>query len=184
MPEQAQAADINSTSSGNFRHEIEENFHKAISLKAAGLDNKNLYRSYPVLGSDVGTITFPSLGLSWSIYQGTEDAQLAKGVGHYLQSVLPGETDNTVLAGHRETVFNKLGDLKIGQKIYVSTTAGYFVYKIRNFRVVDRSDKTVIVPTPKAVLTLVTCYPINYIGITHQTFVVSADLVDSELAIR
>lgn len=69
----------------------------------------------------------------------------------------------------------------MGQKVDISTSAGVFEYQIRKFRVVDRSDRTVIVPTPHAVLTLVTCYPINFVGITHQTYVVSADLVSSDL---
>lgn len=140
-----------------------------------------VYNPYPSAQERIGTVTFPSLNLSWPIFQGTSDAELARGVGHYLRSVLPGESDNTVLAGHRETVFNRLGELKVGQKISVATAAGVFEYKIRNFRVVERSDRSVIVPTPHAVLTLVTCYPINFVGITHQTYVVSADLVSSYL---
>ena len=137
------------------------------------------YDPYPSAQQRIGTITFPSLQISWPIFQGTGDAELAKGVGHYLTSVLPGESDNSVLAGHRETVFNRLGELKVGQKINIATAAGVFEYQIRKFRVVERSDRTVIVPKPRAVLTLVTCYPINFVGITHQTYVVSADLVSS-----
>jgi sortase A len=140
-----------------------------------------VYDPYPRPQERIGTVTLPSLNLSWPIYQGTSDAELARGVGHYLTSVLPGESDNAVLAGHRETVFNRLDELKVGQKIDVSTSAGTFEYKIKKFRVVDRSDRTVIVPTPHAVLTLVTCYPINFVGTTHQSYVVSADLVSSRL---
>ena len=122
--------------------------------------------------------------MSWPIYEGTNDAELAKGVGHYLQSVLPGKSDNTVLAGHRETVFNRLGELRIGQNIFISTAAGLFIYKVRNFRIVERSDKTVIVPTPQGVLTLATCYPFNFIGITHKSFIVSANLVGSKTTMQ
>lgn len=136
-----------------------------------------LYKARPKIGDRVGTITFPSLKLSWPIYEGTTDAQLARGVGHYVKSVLPGETDNTVLSGHRTTVFNRLGELKIGQLIYVKTKAGTFVYKISKFRTVMRTSKAVIVPTPTAVLTLTTCYPFNNVGITTRAFIVTANLV-------
>lgn len=137
-----------------------------------------VYVKYPNLGDRVGTITLPTLKLSWPIYQGTTDAQFAKGVGHYLKSVLPGQTDNTVLAGHRTTVFNRLGELKIGQNILIKTSAGVFTYKIAKFRIVDRSDRTVIVPTKSAVLTLTTCYPFNNVGATTKSFIVVANLVD------
>jgi sortase A len=134
------------------------------------------YANYPRAGARIGTITLPTLKLSWPIYQGTTDSELAKGVGHYAKSVLPGQNDNSVLSGHRTTVFNKLGQLKRGQLILVKTSAGTFTYKVRAFRVVLKTDRTVIVPTTHAVLTLTTCYPFNNFGATTHAFVVSADL--------
>jgi sortase A len=135
------------------------------------------YPNYPAAGDRIGTITMPSLKLSWPIYQGTTDAELAKGVGHYAKSVLPGQKDNSVLSGHRTTVFNKLGKLKKGQLILVKTSAGTFTYKVRSTRIVMKTDRTVIVPTAGAVLTLTTCYPFNNLGATDHAYVVSADLV-------
>lgn len=154
------------------------------ALVAKGAAKPKIRNPHSGVAGIIGTVSFPSLKMSWPIYQGTDDASLAKGVGHYLKSVMPGQPDNSVLAGHRETVFNRLGELKVGQNIFVSTTEGVFKYKIRKFRIVERSDRTVIVPTPKAVLTLVTCYPFNYFGITHKTFVVVADLIDRNLTIH
>lgn len=140
-----------------------------------------LYESRPELGDRVGTISLPSLKLNWPVYEGTTEAQLAKGVGHFVQSVLPGETDNTVLSGHRTTVFNRLGELKIDDLVAVKTSAGTFTYKVRQFRIVNRTDRTVIVPTETAVLTITTCYPFNQIGATTKAFIVVADLVDQNL---
>ena len=134
------------------------------------------YPDYPNIGDRIGTITLPSLKLSWPIYQGTTDAELAKGVGHYAKSVLPGQNDNSVLSGHRTTVFNRLGQLKRGQLILVKTSAGTFTYAVRSTRVVLKTDRTVIVPTASAVLTLTTCWPFNKLGSTDQAYVVSADL--------
>jgi sortase A len=95
--------------------------------------------------------------------------------------VLPGVEDNTILSGHRSTVFNRLGELKKNDLIYVKSKAGVFTYQVRGFRVVDRSDRTVIMPTETAVLTLTTCYPFNHIGITTDAFIVTADLIESAL---
>jgi sortase A len=128
-------------------------------------------------GQKIGTITLPTLELSWPIFEGTEEAELSKGVGHYTKSVLPGLRDNSVLAGHRNTVFNRLGELEIGDQIFIKTAAGTLIYVITMFKVVKRTDKSVIVPTEDATLTLTTCYPFNHIGITTEAFIVTAKLV-------
>lgn len=142
-----------------------------------------LYSVQPALNAKIGTITLPSLKLSWSIFEGTTETQLRKGVGHYVGSVLPGIRDNSVLSGHRTTVFNRLGELHEGDSILVKTSAGTFTYAVRSFRIVDRDDKTVIVPRQTAVLTLTTCYPFDNIGRTTDAFIVTADLVNSSLAV-
>ena len=142
-----------------------------------------LYSVQPAVNAKIGTITLPSLKLSWPIFEGTTETQLRKGVGHFVGSVLPGIRDNSVLSGHRTTVFNRLGELHEGDVILVKTTAGTFTYAVRSFRIVDRDDKTVIVPRETAVLTLTTCYPFNNIGRTTDAFIVTADLVNSSLTI-
>jgi sortase A len=138
------------------------------------------YARLPKSGEHIGTVTLPTLGLSWPIFEGTSQKVLAKGVGHYRGSVLPGLQDNTVLSGHRTTVFNRLGELAVSDLVYVKTNAGVFIYRVRSFRVVVRTDRTVIVPTETAVLTLTTCYPFDNIGATTDAFVVTADLVSSQ----
>jgi sortase A len=135
-----------------------------------------LYSVWPKQNSKVGIITFPSLDMSWPIFEGTDDEQLDRGVSHYSGSVLPGLQDNLVLAGHRNTVFNRLGELKVDDLINVKTSAGIFTYRVSNFRVVPRTDRTVIVPTSTAVLTLTTCHPFNKIGNTTDAFIVTAKL--------
>ena len=135
-----------------------------------------LYPAGYLEGQKIGTITFPTLKLSWPIYEGTEEAQLAKGVGHYANSVLPGLSDNSIFAGHRSTVFNRLGELELGDQIFIKTAAGTFIYEIHDFKIVKRTDRTVIVPTEDATLTLTTCYPFNHIGVTTDAFIVSAKL--------
>lgn len=137
----------------------------------------NLYPVYPNVGDYIGSLSIPALELELPIYQGTDDDELEKGVGHFLQSVLPGEMDNCVLSGHRTTVFNTLGELEIGDRLTVQTSAGTFTYEVTGTRIVDKDDKTVIVPTDHAVLTLTTCYPFVYIGSAPDRFIVSADLV-------
>jgi sortase A len=140
-----------------------------------------LYWVKPDLDEKIGTITLPTLDLSWPIFEGTTDIQLAKGVGHYSDAVLPGMIDNSVLSGHRSTVFNRLVELEKGDLIYVQTLAGTFTYEVQGFRIVKRTDRTVIVSTKTAILTLTTCYPFNFLGKTTEAYIVTAGLINSEI---
>jgi len=140
-----------------------------------------LYPSYPSEGEVIGSLSIPVLKKVLPIIQGTGDEELKKGVGHFTKSVLPGEKDNCVLSGHRDTVFTKLDELKIGDKLIVQTSAGTFTYEVNNTRIVDKDDKTVIIPTDNAVLTLTTCYPFNVFDLYPQErYIITANLVISE----
>lgn len=141
---------------------------------------KPLYPVYPVEGDNIGTLTIPILEKEIPILQGTGNKELKKGAGHFLQSVLPGEADNCVISGHRETVFRKLGELQIGDLLIVETIAGVFPYVVTGTRIVEADDKTVIIPTDHAVLTLTTCYPFDTPGYYPQRYIVSADLATGQ----
>ncbi len=141
--------------------------------------DKPLYSVYPAEGDNIGSLTIPALKQKFSILQGTGDTELKKGVGHYNQSVLPGEADNCVFSGHRETVFRQLGKLKIGDQLIVQTSAGIFTYEVKGTRIVHEDDRTVIVPIDHAVLTMTTCYPFDTPGYFPDRYIVSADLVKS-----
>lgn len=139
--------------------------------------DKPLYPVYPVEGENIGSVTIPDLNLNLPIIQGTNENELNKGVGHFIQSVLPGEKDNCVISGHRETVFRQIGNLKIKDQLILKTSAGTFTYEVTGTRIVDKDDRTVIVPTDHAVLTMTTCYPFNYIGDAPERYIVSSVLV-------
>jgi sortase A len=138
-----------------------------------------------VQGDLIGTLTIAALQATMPIYQGTDDNSLKKGVGHFIGSALPGLQDNAlyqnnvVLSGHRDSIFQHIGSLKLGELLVVNTASGSFTYKIAKFRIVGANDRTVIVPTPTAVLTLTTCYPFIFFGNAPKRFIVSADLVSS-----
>ncbi len=142
--------------------------------------DKPLYPVYPAEGDYIGGLTIPALELELPIFQGTGGQELKKGVGHFIQSVLPGEEDNSVLSGHRNPVFKEIGNLRIGDRLIVQTSAGTFTYEVNGTRIVHADDKTVIVPTDHAVLTLTTCYPFNTPGYYPDRYVVSSALVRTE----
>jgi sortase A len=118
-----------------------------------------------------------------NIFQGTDSRALSKGVGHYLHSVMPGVADNSVLAGHRDTVFSHLDRVKVGDFIIIGTEEGTYIYQVHRLRIVDKNDRTVIVPTKQATLTLSTCYPFRFIGNAPKRYIVQATLIPPEEAV-
>lgn len=147
-------------------------------------DVKDIYPDYPVEGDKIGILIIPALDRELLIFQGTEEKQLKKGVGHFIQSVLPGEEDNSVISGHRETVFKQIDDLVLGDQLIVKTSAGTFTYEVSATQIVDKDDKSVIVPTENAVLTMTTCYPFSYIGNAPNRYIISANLVKSNYTLN
>ncbi|CAM3956790.1 class D sortase [Mesobacillus thioparans] len=149
-------------------------------LKEAKKKKADLYPERPKIGEMMGSLSIPKIDANLPIYHGTDEDELEKGVGHFAGSVLPGERDNSVLSGHRDTVFRKLGDVGKGDLLEVTTEAGTFIYKVRKVRIVDADDRTVIVPTPRPTLTVSTCYPFNYIGDAPERYILIADLIESK----
>ena len=139
-----------------------------------------VYEERPEDGEIIGDLIIPKLDASLPIYHGTDEDELEKGVGHYAGSVLPGEKDNSVLSGHRDTVFRRLGEVGKGDLLVVTTSKGTFTYKVRKVRIVGADDRTVIVPKPRATLTVTTCYPFRYIGDAPDRYILVADLIESE----
>ncbi|MGE6259411.1 class D sortase [Heyndrickxia sporothermodurans] len=138
---------------------------------------QTLYKRAPQKGEILGQLLIPKIRAELPIFEGADEDELVKGVGHFSKSVLPGEKDNSVLSGHRDTVFRKLGQMKKNDLLIVKTEAGQFKYKINKIRIVDADDRTVIVPKPRATLTVTTCYPFNFIGDAPKRFILVADLI-------
>nr|WP_263324358.1 class D sortase [Neobacillus sp. Marseille-Q6967] len=136
-----------------------------------------LYPVRPKIGDEIGELYIPKLNATLPIFHGTDEDELEKGVGHFADSVLPGENDNSVLSGHRDTVFRKLGEVGEGDLLIVRTSAGEFTYKVNKVRIVDADDRTVIVPKPRATLTVSTCYPFDFIGAAPERYILVAYLV-------
>jgi sortase A len=150
---------------------------KSDSAEALPNSKESIYPKDFKVGDKIGCLRIPALKRKIALIEGTGDKSLKKGAGHFAQSVMPGVVDNCVISGHRETVFKGIGKLKIGDTIIVETADGVFTYEVSGTRIVHKDDKTVIVPTESAVLTLTTCYPFNFVGDAPDRYIISADLV-------
>ena len=105
---------------------------------------------------------------------GTEELTLRRGVGHIDGTALPGDSGNVGLAGHRDTVFRGLREMRLEDRIRLVTTGGSFEYAVESLQTVapDRGD--VLEPSTYPTLTLVTCYPFDFIGPAPLRYIVRA----------
>jgi sortase A len=128
----------------------------------------------PTPGSAIGRIEIPRLGVSAIIRAGSDARTLELAVGHIPGTALPGQIGNIGLAGHRDTFFRRLRNIRADDDIRVVTPSGTFTFKVDTTTVVSPKDTWVLNPTRTPTLTLVTCYPFTYIGSAPQRFIVHA----------
>ena len=131
-------------------------------------------------GAALATLSIPRVGLSAVVLQGTDNRTLRRGPGHLETSVLPGETGNDVIAGHRDSFFRPLRDVKRGDDVFLEGPAGRAHYRITWARVVGAHDVSVLAATDNDVLTLITCYPFWVLGNAPDRFVVRASRVGAD----
>ena len=126
-------------------------------------------------GRPIGLIEIPRLGLSSVVLEGDDTAALLLGVGHLSDTPLPWHGGNTVFAAHRDTFFRPLAHIRKNDVIRFSTADAGFEYVVTELKVVEPTDVAVLEPTTAATLTLITCFPFDYIGPAPQRFIVRAE---------
>lgn len=134
-------------------------------------------------GDVVGRIDVPRLKLSAAVAEGDDDSILGKAVGHLPDTPQPWQrSGNVAFAAHRDGLFRPLKHIHLGDEVRVITAHGEFLYRVQKTQIVDPDDVSVIAPTPKPTLTLITCYPFSFVGHAPHRFIVQAERVDSEPA--
>lgn len=129
----------------------------------------------PDLGPALARLAIPRLGSAWFVFAGVGRDSLRLGPGHLNGTVMPGAAGNCVIAGHRDTHFRVLKDVRKGDEILVTTRGGQFRYRVTRISIVSPRNTASLQPTSSAVLNLITCYPFYYVGSAPKRFVVQAD---------
>lgn len=98
-----------------------------------------------VPGDAIALLRIPAFGSGYEvpILNGTDLSFLARGVGHYAGTAVPGAVGNFALAGHRVThgePFSRLLSLNPGDQVVVETRTAIFTY------VLDTSPGALTVP--------------------------------------
>jgi sortase A len=125
----------------------------------------------------IGRLEIPRLKLSVMVREGADEGTLSRAVGHIPGTVLPGSLGNVGLAGHRDTFFRTLRNIRADDTIELVTTEGTYRYIVKSTRIVTPRDVSVLQASGGETLTLVTCYPFYYVGSAPKRFIVHAALI-------
>ncbi|MED4018989.1 class D sortase [Sutcliffiella cohnii] len=128
-------------------------------------------------GEKIGYLHIPAQQKKISIFEGTSEKELQKGIGHLPKSSFPGQVGNIVLSGHRDTVFIHIDEWSVGDELVIESNGEHYTYKIKKTRIVDKDDGTVLVPRPREELTITTCYPFQFIGSAPERYIVIAERI-------
>lgn len=141
-------------------------------------ENKAVLPAPPGLDpSAVGLIEIPRLDLVAVVRAGEDDRTLSEAVGWLRDTAMPWTPGGNVgLAAHRDTFFRPIRHIKLNDQILLATRRGTYRYLVESTKIVRPEDVAVLAPVGHSVLTLVTCYPFNFIGHAPKRFIVRARL--------
>ena len=125
-------------------------------------------------GQSMGWIEIPRLGVSAVVAHGTDERTLRRAVGHIPGTSTPGEGGNVGLAAHRDTFFRALQEVRASDRIQLVMPGSVHSYRVEDVSIVRPDANEVLDDTPVSTLTLVTCYPFEYIGAAPYRFIVRA----------
>ena len=130
----------------------------------------------PRRGAVLGRFEVPRLHVSYVVLEGTDNRTLDKSIGHVEGTADIGEPGNIGIAGHRNTHFRKLEWIRRDDEIKLTSPNPNteFRYRVEWVRLFKPGDLEVLDPSHGPALTLVTCFPFEYVGAAPLRFVVRA----------
>lgn len=130
----------------------------------------------PILepGSPLALIEIPRVEVRAMVVEGVDSHSLKTAAGHLPGTALPGYPGNIVIAAHRDTLFAGLRHIRLGDSITMRTEGRSYSYRVSSIDVVTPTSMHVVEPTPHPSVTLITCFPFDFVGPAPMRFVVSA----------
>jgi sortase A len=120
-------------------------------------------------GQPIGRIRIPSIGVSKVVVQGTDEAALRNGPGHYPATPLPGLHGTVGVAGHRTTYgapFRHLDGVRRGDTVQLAMPYGTFTYRVQRLRIVPSDALWITRRVGYDRLVLSACHPLY--SATHR----------------
>lgn len=129
----------------------------------------------PLKPGVLARMQFPRLNQERFVLQGATRRNLSRGPAWLSETGKPG-AGNCIIAGHRDTHFRILKELKEGDEILVEYGGRRYCYRVKELHVVQPSNSEYLKPAQEPVLTLVTCYPFYWVGSAPERYIVRAEL--------
>ena len=133
-------------------------------------------------GTPLARLSVPRLAVEVVVAEGTDERVLQRALGHLPASARPGEAGNIALAGHRDTFFRFLEQLRVGDEVVLESPAGRDTYRVEWAVVVEPEQVSLVQDSGYAAMTLVTCYPFRYVGNAPYRYVIRAKRLESPTA--
>ncbi len=141
--------------------------------------SKNKYPSVTVDGKDIiGKVIVKKTGEQIPILMGATEENLRGGATLYDNGIYPGENGTAIILGHRETTFGFLENIKIGDEVDIESLNNTYKFKVKRTYITTPDDEAILAQKNSPSLTLVTCYPFNYLGHAPERFIVKLDLIN------
>ena len=150
---------------------------RALFPKSTSLIYRNIVHNENLDQITEFNLSVPKLGISVPVIPNVDgknkeiyDEALNNGVAHYKNTALPNSGSNIVIFGHSSTVlgigkyakvFATLNQLNPGDEIVINFNQKTYTYSISEKKVVSANDLSVILPTEREQLTLLTCWPVG-----------------------
>ena len=146
-----------------------------IDQSAWSVERVRAYAASPTVDAPLAVLRIPRLKLAVPIHEGVDAPVLDQGAGHIPETARPGdESGNVGIAGHRDSFFRGLKDVRTGDEIELATRDARDRYVVERTWVVGPDDVSVLEPTAAPSMTLVTCYPFYYVGSAPRRYIVRA----------
>ncbi len=135
-------------------------------------------------GTTLGILSLPTINVKKPLVVGIGDSSLARGLGLWPGTAIPGNPGNAVIAGHRTShgaPMYSIDRLKVGDPIFFTTSgrnAVKYEFRVVKRQIVKPNAMWITRQSAAATLTLFACHPPHSIA---YRFVVFAKLITGPL---
>jgi sortase A len=150
---------------------------RAYRKAAEQIESRPPGRPAPAMDDLMGRIEIPALALSAPITTDYDLTSLRNGVGHIPGTAMPGGLGTVGLAGHRDSFFRPLRRVSPKMDIRLIDKTGTYHYIVDSTEIVTPDKVQVLNIVARPELTLITCFPFDYVGAAPRRFIVHAHLL-------
>ncbi len=167
---------------------VEENdksFEEFLSIPVREKSDIFTDNQFPESNFDVSAnrLIIKKIGVNAPIVQTSNEAYgLSLGAWLTPDGLVPGQGGNIILTGHRfkylppsNLTFYLFHKLEVGDQVYIDWKDSNYFYKVKEIKIIEDTDLSILKPTKNETLTMYTCHPIYS---SKKRLVVISELVE------